>query len=251
MNWEDSKIQRGYTWNQLVVEDIVQDTWLDACGNKQSKGNWKYWCRCNCCGERVSMLRANVLAKKSKTCRSCAMKKIGGSNKKVNPIEVIGDVTNVFFFNTTNYTIVDSNKYHLIKDYCWFEHHGYAETSIHHGINNKKSKSIRMHQVLLNVVKDHEVDHWNRNKLDNTLENLRICTHQQNTRNRSKGKHSSGNIVGVTWNSKGYWHARISINGMETSLGYFKNQEDAIEARLEAEKKYYGEFSPNLSLKGD
>lgn len=37
--------------------------------------------------------------------------------------------------------------------------------------------------------------------------------------------------------------ARIKVNGKYKYLGLYENIEDAIKARLEAEKIYFGEFS--------
>lgn len=40
--------------------------------------------------------------------------------------------------------------------------------------------------------------------------------------------------------SSGLWQARIVVSGKEASLGYFKEMQAAIEARLTAERLYYG-----------
>ena len=41
------------------------------------------------------------------------------------------------------------------------------------------------------------------------------------------------------------WQARISIgNGKRKTLGYFDTYEEAVEARIKAEKEHYGEWSP-------
>ena len=44
------------------------------------------------------------------------------------------------------------------------------------------------------------------------------------------------------------WQAKIGVNGEKIFLGTFQNIEDAIKARLKAEKKYYGEFAPQKDL---
>lgn len=44
------------------------------------------------------------------------------------------------------------------------------------------------------------------------------------------------------------WVATARINGKKTNLGRYNNFEDAIIARLKAEKKYFGEFSPQKHL---
>ena len=45
------------------------------------------------------------------------------------------------------------------------------------------------------------------------------------------------------------WLAQIGFNGQKIKLGRFKNKEDAIKARKEAEEKYFGEHSYDNSQK--
>jgi len=43
--------------------------------------------------------------------------------------------------------------------------------------------------------------------------------------------------------NEGVWRAYIGVNGRSKSLGRFDNIEMAIEARREAEEKYFGEYA--------
>ena len=77
-----------------------------------------------------------------------------------------------------------------------------------------------------------EIDHVNRNKLDNRLENLRWVTRSQNTANRGKFKNSSSQFVGVYFNkSSKKWSSRISKDKIRTCLGYFLTEIEANDAR--------------------
>ena len=90
------------------------------------------------------------------------------------------------------------------------------------------------------------LDHINRIKDDNRIENLRPCTFSQNSINKDIQKNNTSGVVGVRWhkfNKK--WFSTISVNGKEKHLGYFKDKQDAIKVRLEAEKIHYGEYAPN------
>lgn len=90
---------------------------------------------------------------------------------------------------------------------------------------------------------DMVVDHSNSNRLDNTRENLRLATRSQNCQNQRKQSRKSV-YKGVTKHSQsGLWRARIVINGVEKSLGYFKRPKDAAIAYDAAAVKYFGEYA--------
>lgn len=57
-----------------------------------------------------------------------------------------------------------------------------------------------------------------------------------------KANNTSG-VTGVGWDkSRNTWRATITFKGKVYYLGRYKNKEDAINARKEAEKKLFGEF---------
>lgn len=74
-------------------------------------------------------------------------------------------------------------------------------------------------------------DHISRDAIDGTRRTaLRTKLHKDN---------KSG-VKGVRWNAqRGKWTAHIGFRGRQISLGYFKNKDDAIQARLSAEDKYH------------
>ncbi|MEG5924065.1 HNH endonuclease signature motif containing protein [Enterobacter hormaechei] len=78
-----------------------------------------------------------------------------------------------------------------------------------------------------------EIDHINRIKLDNRLENLRLATRRQNACNIST---NTSGVPGVYWCKQQYkWRARIFVNGRNIHLGLFQNINDAAAARIKAE----------------
>lgn len=79
-----------------------------------------------------------------------------------------------------------------------------------------------------------DVDHVNRNRLDNRIENLRVVTRSLNIHN-SVGRAMSGD-KGVTAASKGKkWEARIMVNHKAIYLGRYATVEEAAAARKGAE----------------
>lgn len=81
---------------------------------------------------------------------------------------------------------------------------------------------------------------------DNRKENLRIVTHMQNMKNIKLSVSNTSGYKGVHWcKLEKKWKAFIAVNKRTIHLGTFANKEDAINARKEAEKKYYNKFSRN------
>lgn len=54
---------------------------------------------------------------------------------------------------------------------------------------------------------------------------------------------NSSGVTGVRWNKlKGKWISRIYFQGKEHYIGTYKNFIDAVDARKNAEQKFFGEF---------
>lgn len=124
--------------------------------------------------------------------------------------------------------------YNLVSKHTWcISTQGYVVATI-------KRKIIKLHRYILNFPTC--VDHINGIKTDNRRCNLRSCSLEENAHNQRKPKNKVG-FQGIDITSSGKYKARISVNAKEMRLGNFSNLDDAIKARLEAEKKYYGEFA--------
>lgn len=88
-----------------------------------------------------------------------------------------------------------------------------------------------------------QIDHINKNKSDNRVENLRPATHSQNQMNTKKRDSSSGER-GVRFIDKtGRWAARIYKNGKEIRIGTFDTKEQASLAYQEKAKMLFGDFA--------
>ncbi|QDP61702.1 MAG: hypothetical protein Unbinned4466contig1000_14 [Prokaryotic dsDNA virus sp.] len=85
-------------------------------------------------------------------------------------------------------------------------------------------------------------------RTDNRLCNLRKVTRVENSRNAAIGKNNKSGCTGVHLNKNNKnWVASIKVNGKGILIGSFKNKEEAIKARKEAERKYG--FHPNHGRK--
>lgn len=84
-----------------------------------------------------------------------------------------------------------------------------------------------------------DVDHKDTDRSNNRWANLRDVTKSTNSRNKSVQKNNTSGTVGVSWNiRRSRWQARIYVNGKQIALGDFVHKEDAIFARMTAEKDY-------------
>lgn len=79
------------------------------------------------------------------------------------------------------------------------------------------------------------IDHINHSKTDNSWDNLRVVTHQENCKNMSLYKTNTSGSTGVYFHSRDeIWIACIYVDGKKKHLGCFSNKDDAINAREQA-----------------
>ena len=137
--------------------------------------------------------------------------------------------------------LIDDEDYELICQYSWFYHtDGYAMAEVS-GLrcNGLKRRAVLMHKLIMNTPKGMDTDHRNMNGLDNRRFNLRVASRTQNNFNSGIHKNNTSGHRGVCWVDRiKSW--RVYIGGTKTrkNLGYYKKIEDAIQARVEAEKIY-------------
>jgi hypothetical protein len=90
-----------------------------------------------------------------------------------------------------------------------------------------------------------QIDHINGNGADNRIENLRLATNQQNSRNRRIRSDNTSGHKGVSWSrSSKKWGAKTMIDRKQKHLGYFDSIEDASAAYEAAAQREFGEFYP-------
>lgn len=110
-------------------------------------------------------------------------------------------------------------------------------------------KGISMHRLIMGFPKGKEVDHKNRNGLDNRRDNLRIATKAENSKNKKAWGKSR--YLGVSLDSAKRklkpdcirWLSCISINGKNKTLGRFNTEEEAAKKYNEFAKVVHGEFA--------
>jgi tyrosine-protein phosphatase YwqE len=81
------------------------------------------------------------------------------------------------------------------------------------------------------------IDHKDRNRLNNKIENLRDANHTINAINKGLSSKNKSGIKGVCkGNNK--WVAQIKVNKRKIHLGTFNTFKEAVAKRKEAEKQY-------------
>lgn len=142
------------------------------------------------------------------------------------------------------YAIVDDGDFDNLNKHKWhINTKGYA---IRHGKSDDGlDRGVRMHREIMCAPEDMQVDHINRNKLDNRKSNLRLCNNSQNHMNKDKRVDNSSGYPGVSWSKiSNKWHVYLNIDGVRKNLGFYSDIKEAIKVRKEAEKIHYKEFAP-------
>jgi hypothetical protein len=129
------------------------------------------------------------------------------------------------------FTKVSDQDYTFASTLNLYVNDGYVKT--YH-----KGRHWKLHQLLVGSF----YDHANQDKLDNTRENLRRCTQQQN--NANVVKRAASGYKGVYLDrSCNHWTASISRNGKMVKIGNFLKKEHAALAYDLWARDLHGEFA--------
>ena len=214
---------------------------------KDGKHETAWWCQCECGSEPFVALGYNIKNGNTNSCGCYKRDRDFDANHKINDYDYSREYGVGFAINTGTEFYFDWEDFNLIRDYCWYENVnkcGYHSLEARDYKNN--GKLIRMHYLL----GFKGCDHVDRNALNNRKNNLRPATARENARNSSISSRNTSGIIGVSYYKPGNkWRAYINDDdGNFISLGYYFDKNDAIKARLKAEKQYYGEFAPQKHL---
>lgn len=111
---------------------------------------------------------------------------------------------------------------------------------------NNKDTYYRLYRFIMDCPDGLTVDHINKDTLDNRRENLKICTQKENNNNKNKKYFFIDDYVidkkcckqkGVNYRDNKYV-ATLKLNGELVLNKKFDTYEEALEARLNAEKIY-------------
>jgi hypothetical protein len=93
-----------------------------------------------------------------------------------------------------------------------------------------------------------EIDHIDRNRLNNIWSNLRECTSSENKANRTKQSNNTSGYKGVSWHKRANkFRAKIQFQKKPIHIGLFTSAEEAAAAYNTKAKELYGEFA-NINI---
>ena len=120
--------------------------------------------------------------------------------------------------------LIDLDDVEKCKQYKWHLRRSRRQTDyVIASVRGQENAKIHLHRLVLNYDGPLDVDHINRNGLDNRKSNLRIVTHQVNATNNG--------AEGVKQVPSGRWQAAYCRNYKRIYVGTFDSKEEAIKAR--------------------
>jgi hypothetical protein len=144
--------------------------------------------------------------------------------------------------------IVDDEDLPLVEQYTWHaarrRGNWYAETIV------GRCRNLGMHRVILGLLAiGSEVDHRDRDGLNNTRKNLRVATRSQNQANSIGQPNRRKSLYkGVRWHrdsrmkAGGRWRAQVMVHGKRITRAATTELE-AAQQYNELAMKYFGDFA--------
>jgi hypothetical protein len=154
-----------------------------------------------------------------------------------------------------NEIIIDREDLSLWAQYTWYVIQGHGQSKYLKRNTLHKNTTIEFHRELMGFPNGLEIDHINRNGLDNRKANLRIVDHKTNQNNLPKRTGASSQYFGVSRDSeRKSWNVYCNYHGKTKNLGKYENEIEAAIAYdnflilndLEKPRNFYGEI-PNVN----
>jgi hypothetical protein len=212
---------------------------------KAKNGHIQWLCKCDCGNEKL-IVGSSLTSGRTRSC-GC-MSCIVVHNRKQNTYDLSGEYGIGYTISGEEFYF-DLNDYEKIKDYCWYlSSDGYVKTNKYVDELSRQIK-LFMHRLIFDDLKNNEmVDHIYHKKNDNRKSQLRIVSNQQNNFNHGLSKNNTSNHTGVYWHKKhNKWEALICYDKRIIYLGLYDLYEEAVNAREDAEIKYFKQYKYQMN----
>jgi hypothetical protein len=178
-------------------------------------------------------------------CTIQVYRKIGGSN--AHPHTIVWEVCGNTLVSEAWFSVLDQKRWILKRGKLTYI---FRVVKI-----NGKTIHISMAREIVGLPrgaghKCDESDHRNLDTFDNTIENLRVATREQNRRNRSKWGSKSRRFKGV-WKHGNMFEASVHYGGKQLYLGSFKTDIEAALAHFYTGTLLHGEFFRGSEIPAD
>lgn len=132
-----------------------------------------------------------------------------------------------------DYALINAMDWPKIMHHRWGrDAHGYAVSAWY---EDGKLRNVKMHRFIMDAAPGTEIDHINRNRLDNRRDNLRFCTRSENNRNSKLRVDNPSGERHVGWDrARRRWKVQIRHDGRNQSIGRFISLSEAVAARDKA-----------------
>lgn len=137
--------------------------------------------------------------------------------------------------------IIDVCDIQKVKYHKWRLSHGHVVTGL-----PSKGQQRDLSHVVLDIPKDDSVvvDHINSDPLDNTRDNLRICSQGENVLNKRFMSNNTTGFIGVSYKKdRDRYDPEIRFGYTRCHLGMTKTIEEAVYKRYIAEQLLFGEYA--------
>lgn len=197
--------------------------------------------KCDYCGKVFNKDLNQIKITKNHFCSRKCFGKFKSEHKelwpkgsmKLNDFEIKDDIVEIYVESKTHgfkTIIIDREDYEKINFVKWSvirDHNTFYAIAK----NPTTHRTMRMHRIILGVNGCMSVDHINHNGLDNRKQNLKECTHYENTQNVLIRKDNSTGFKGVSFSKKSNKYvARITKNKKRLWVGQFNTIEEAVSA---------------------
>jgi hypothetical protein len=123
------------------------------------------------------------------------------------------------------FAMVDADDYKRLVRHRWCLKGGYAARWVG-GRGNRRCE--RMHRVVAAGDDPRQVDHINRDRLDNRRSNLRLVTRAQQQQNLPSQRGVTSRHRGVSWSKERQrWVASAGVGGRVYHLGRYRSEDEA------------------------
>lgn len=186
-------------------------------------------------GDRFNLRRSNLVEAEQRKRRRKA-----GQYVKGNDYRVSGDTVYLYINNpkASGTALIDKEDWEGVRAYTWNINpvNGYVQTRTREG--RGKSSPMYLHRFVMGAKKgDPQLDHIDRNRLNNKKNNLRFVTWSENQLNKGLYCNNTTGFRGVSITAAYTFEAQIRISGNNIRKT-FKTFEEAKAQRLAWEKEY-------------